>query len=85
MPLYRFFCQSCEREWRKLLAAGQQKLPQPCRKCTNLMVRVPGAPSTQVLEELDNGLMAKKVTRLKDAEKLAKERAASDPRNKPLD
>lgn len=68
-----------------MLTAGEQRNLQTCKVCAFPLGRTPSAPSTQVMETLDNGVMAKKVVRFKDADALARQRAASDPRLKPLD
>ena len=47
------------------------------------MVRAEGAPtSARLLETLDNGLMARRVERPADAERLYKERARQDNRRR---
>jgi putative FmdB family regulatory protein len=80
MPFYRFECKVCGHRKRKMLPSGQQTQPVACEKCQSTMWRDPNPPSTQVLEKLDNGLMAKPVERLADAERLYHERALTDPK-----
>jgi putative FmdB family regulatory protein len=79
MPRYLFACAACKHKLGKRLEAGQQTNPQSCPRCGAVMERAPSPPSTQVLETLDNGIMARRVERLANAEELLRERAKSDP------
>jgi hypothetical protein len=51
--------------------------PLPCGRegCDAQLARVPKAPTTQITETLDNGLMARKLERPADAEQIYHERA----------
>lgn len=80
MPRYYFRCPRCAEQTATRLRAGQQTKPRECSTCHEILVRDPQPPSTQVMEELDNGAMGKRVERLKDAEILRLDRAQSDPR-----
>lgn len=82
MALYHFECTGCGDQSRRLLEPGKAK-GQICSICINPLKRVPRPPSTHVVETLDNGSMVKKVERFSEAERLFRERAKNDPRNKP--
>lgn len=45
-----------------------------CKSCQSPLVRTPKAPTTRVVERLDNGLMVKALERLADAPELHRER-----------
>lgn len=81
MPLYYFRCGSCGAELKKLLTPAESKEPRTC-ECGGPFAREPKPPSNQVVERLDNGYMAKALERPADAERLYRERAAGDPRDK---
>lgn len=74
MPSYKFLCPACGEKIRKLLEAGEQKKPRSCPKCDTVMERDTDVPSQQVMETIDNGVMAHRVVRLKDAEELHRKR-----------
>ncbi len=80
MPLYQFICSACAEQTRKILDAGKQKEKHAC-KCGGELLRDASAPSTQTMETLDNGLMVRRIERLKDAEELYHDRAKQGPRN----
>jgi hypothetical protein len=82
MPLYNFVCSGCDKHVRKLLSPGKQTSPQACA-CGAALVRSAGAPSSQTMEVLDNGVMVRRIERPADAQRLMRERAQSDPRMKP--
>lgn len=82
MPLYYFFCETCQLHGRKVLKAGEQTRKWPCPTCGKALKREPKAPSTQMMETLDNGAMVKRVERLQNAEELHRDRAKQDPRLK---
>lgn len=53
-----------------------------CPVCATSLKRTPKPPTTTIFETLDNGVMARKVTRIAGAEEIFKERAQNDPRYK---
>lgn len=76
MPLYYFLCADCKKESGILRTPTEitQISEIPC-KCGGTAHRNPHPPtSPTVMESLDNGVMAKRVVRLADAERLFKER-----------
>lgn len=84
MALYYLLCPSCLQGDRRFLACRSDASRQACGACGATMKRDPHPPSVQVVEALDNGVMARRVERLKDAEVLHKDRSANDPRMKPI-
>lgn len=90
MPKYNFTCSTCGarrtriflQPWRMQTIATQEASKRCPRGCTEPMGRDDPAVTTAVVETLDNGAMSRKVERFADAERLYKERAAGDPRNK---
>jgi hypothetical protein len=81
VPLFNFICTGCREASRRILSPAEAK-GLKCKQCGAALERDPQPPSTQVVESLDKGLMARRVERLRDAEILHKERAKSDPRTK---
>jgi hypothetical protein len=80
MALYRLRCTGCPIEAARFADSPQDALKLPCVSCGKPMERTPTGLSAAVMETLDNGAMAKAVTRRADAERLYRERAdASDP------
>lgn len=71
MACFNYKCPNCSKETRRIV-------PKPtvtfCDECNVEMVRAPKPPTTQVKEVLDNGLMPRKVERLRDAEDLNRNR-----------
>lgn len=88
MPSYSLTCSTCGRSRKRILVrpfkqlsdAEQSAFLQCENGCERLMTVGDPAPTTQVLESLDNGMMSRKVERHADAERLWAERAAKDPR-----
>lgn len=72
MPLYYFQCETCGKEFRRILKP-EEATSQPCA-CGSTLKRDPHPPSSRVTEVLDNGLMTKRIERLADAERLFRER-----------
>lgn len=83
MALYYFHCPKCDKSEGRFLKDRTRVLQQDCLTCGERLTRTPQAPSSQVRESLDNGVMPRRVERLKDAEILHKERSRNDPRLKP--
>jgi DNA-directed RNA polymerase subunit RPC12/RpoP len=81
MPLYYFKCVACDATLKYMMDPDQVKDAR-CKQCEGKIKRQPRAPSTQVMERLDNGVMKRALERLSNAEELHKERAKSDPRIK---
>ncbi len=73
MPLYNFHCATCGPVKRILKPAEVRG--QLCPSCGVVLERTPEPPSSQVMERLDNGIMPRAVTRLRDAEQLSKDRS----------
>lgn len=78
MPLFYYACPACENRFPKLLSPDKAKEPQICPKCQKQAERAPQAPTTQVMEKIDNGLMARAVERPADAERIFKDRSMVD-------
>lgn len=79
MALYHFICQGCGEATRRILEPSEVN-GLTCKGCGAALKRDPQPPSTQVLERLDNGAMARRVERLSNAEQLYRDRANADPR-----
>lgn len=74
MPIYLFKC-GCQEGKTLLLPAKDRDLPRTCAVCNQPLKREMGRPTTRVVEVIDNGIMAKKLERLADAERLFSDRA----------
>jgi hypothetical protein len=72
MPLYKYQCQVCGKELRRICDAQEALTPPEC--CSKVAVRTPSGASSRCTEIIDNGIMTKKIERLVDAERLFKER-----------
>lgn len=73
MPLYHFYCLSCSQRTRKILelTSAQVLESKILCKCGGTLKREQlDGPTSRKIESLDNGIMAKKVERLADAERL---------------
>jgi hypothetical protein len=70
MPAYHFVCGSCQAQRTRICAPEESKIPVLCRLCTGVMDRAPSAPTSQVVEVLDNGLMGRVLQRPADAERI---------------
>lgn len=79
MPVFNYRCVSCGYKFGKMAATRN---PPPCPKCGGDCRSDPTGPTAQVNEILDNGLMPRRLERLRDAERLYKERAQNDPRKR---
>lgn len=77
MPLFYFFCEPCQKRFFKLLKGDQAKGGYECPTCSKIAARAPQAPSSQVLEVVDNGLMPRKIERYADAQRIFKERSVA--------
>lgn len=75
MPLFHFYCDECSQEIKRILSVEELVNPVACPICQGPTYRKARGPTSQVTEILDNGLMGRKVERLKDAERLYKERS----------
>ncbi len=78
MALYYYKCEKCKMQMSRILPADKSKAPQECIWCGGTAIRAPRAPSTAVMEKIDNGLMARAVVRPADAEKMFKDRSLVD-------
>ena len=75
MPVFNYRCESCGIGVRTMSRSSSTH-----KECGGKLVREPQGASSQKMDTIDNGLMAKKVERLTDVEELAHERAVNDPR-----
>lgn len=81
MPIFNFVCSSCKQPTKRLLDKVSEVADKECRKalpnggvCLGKLVHTPTGASSQVVERLDNGAMAKVLERYADAEVVFKER-----------
>ena len=72
MALYNYECSKC-----KTFKKTFKKDPS-CPNCKEIMTRSVNPPAMDIKETLDNGVMARAVTRFKDVEELMKERTKVD-------
>lgn len=85
--LLMFRCAKCDSTARRLwskspcLDAPNAPPKAPVCKCGEQMERDMKPPTTQVVEVLDNGAMAKRLERLADAPRLFKERVDAKNRS----
>lgn len=82
MPKFDLVCE-CGAHRSRILPK-RPKLADPVRSCFDCgrQMKIEVNTTSQVVETLDNGAMSRKVERLSDAERLWKDRADNDPRNK---
>lgn len=79
MPIKTFRCLSCKKEIRRLISDNlyyknaQENLVLSC-PCGGTRELVTKGPTTQIMERLDNGAMARSVERHADAEAMMEER-----------
>ncbi len=78
MPLYYFKCNACNSQAKVFCKLEKLKEEHVCKTCGSVLVRNPQAPTTNIMETLDNGVMARAVERIADAEEIYKERAKRD-------
>jgi len=74
MPAVTYRCPSCGTE----VSAVVFKRPEPhvpCSRCGGTAHRVAGAPAARVVETLDNGVVTRRVERMKDIEEILRERS----------
>ena len=76
MPIYHYACPKCH-VLRKTFKKGPK-----CDKCAIDMVRESSGPSLDIKETLDNGIMARRVERLKDIEEIMAQRNRDDVKRK---
>lgn len=81
MPMYYFECPVCKSKQRRILSREEAKGDLPCKKdgCSGKLKRTPKPATSTVVETLDNGYMARRVTRIADAERIMWERAHPAP------
>jgi len=73
---FYFRCGSCKHEFAKLLPRVLKD--HKCPKCGARAKRAPRAPTSNVTETLDNGLMARRVERIQGATEIYRERSRAD-------
>lgn len=76
MAVYHYACPKCK-SFLKTFKKGPK-----CIKCAIPMVREPSGPNLDVKEVLDNGIMARRVERLKDIEEIMSKRSEDDDKRK---
>jgi hypothetical protein len=72
MALFKFKCKSCAKVTRKILAQRPKLDICQCGGELDFITNV----EAQVLETFDNGIMPKKVERLRDIQELVKDHAS---------
>jgi len=72
MPSFTYICRECHQTIRKILTVTAAAQPQPC-PCGGEAERELQAPSTRVVERLDNGIMSRSLERLSEATRIYKE------------
>lgn len=83
MAIYRVKCTICDWTKAKMLQSSDEIKSLKCQLCDAPVERDIGAPSTQVMESIDNGVMAHRVVRLKDAVDLTKAHIKTNPKKQP--
>lgn len=74
MPVYSFKCQSCKREFKRIVKQlGDGNIACTCGSTAQRFVA--SVPGISVMEHLDNGIMARAIDRPADAAKLFRERS----------
>lgn len=85
MPTYNFRCCKCKKMIKKLMTVEAYRALRPAEvvacDCGYTAKREMGAPSSKAMEVLDNGLMARRVERLADSERIIQERSAQHTRD----
>jgi len=74
VPFFYLGCSKCNISEGRMLAPAEVA-QQKCAKCGRPMRRQVRAPSVQVNEVIDNGIMPHAIERLADVEKLSRERS----------
>ena len=82
MPLFYFKCSECQKPRTVICSVKKVDDKRTCDSCEGELVRTPVGPGTSCVETLDNGLMAKKIERLSNAEEIYRERSEKDSRDK---
>ena len=82
MPLIHLICNKCKDTTRRIVRKTNLSNWGNCVKCAGLLERSATGSTSQVMEDLDNGTMRHKVSRLSEAERLYSERAKADPSKK---
>jgi hypothetical protein len=73
-----FFYFKCPRHGRFTAVLARRQAAAPCPKCMSMAAAVLGVPGATTMETLDNGAMARKVTRMHDVEELLDDVAEKD-------
>jgi hypothetical protein len=79
--MYYYTCTACGVVFKRVFTLEKVMVEVPCKsaQCRGLAKRTPTGASAQIVETLDNGLMARRLERPADAERLYKERSLNDP------
>ena len=80
MPLFYYYCTQCDIYSKRIL---EKPIKSNCIKCSFILIRTPKPPSSQKLETIDNGYMARRIERPVDIGELTKERATKHTRENP--
>jgi hypothetical protein len=75
MAAYNYLCEKCKEAVRTLSAQSDTH-----KDCGGKLRRTPGGASSQQIETIDNGIMARRVEQFDDMQELAHERVLNDPR-----
>lgn len=84
MPRFTMVCDGHEtREVRRVIRKNVDQLVDVlCPVCKHPMWRDDVAPTSRIVETLDNGLMTRRVERPAEAERLFKERSEADTKRR---
>lgn len=79
MPIFNYVCEQCAEPLKRLLSpeAGAAFMG-PCPSCQGPMRRAATGPTGQVVETIDNGLMARRVERNANIQELVHKQAQQD-------
>ncbi len=83
MPAYYLFCEACGDDRHVIRKNAKAADNVTCQTCGfGPMIRAVRAPTSRVVETLDSGIMSRRVERPADAERLYRERAEKDNKDK---
>jgi hypothetical protein len=85
MPVFFFICATCKAPDRRVLTPAGARTPQRCRKtdgCAGILDRDVQVPAMHHKEIIDNGTLVRRVEQDVDAERLVRERASKDYRQR---
>lgn len=82
MPLYHFKCDTCSKEYKRILKSEDAESDFTCPKCYGKLERNPQLPNTITFETIDNGLQQRRVEQYSEAAKLTEEREENSKKDK---